>query len=80
MIGYAVDDNRLATRFVNQIANHGKQFMLPSFADNGGPVFDRKHGLNVDLVVAVCHLGYNIGDNIPPIKIGGYQSAIPTGF
>lgn len=61
MVGHAVDYQGLVSEIVDGLANVPKE-CLPKFGQNQPLAeFDRKNGLNVDLVVGVCHCKSDLG-------------------
>ena len=55
MVCYAVHDERLAVRFIDQVADDTHEPRFPRRLDDGLPVFHREDGLEVELVVGVGH-------------------------
>ena len=56
VVGNAIDKDVEATGFIDQIANNGKEIVLPTFVNQGRSVFHGKYGLNINLMVGVCHV------------------------
>ena len=57
MIFYAINDNSFTTRFIDKISNDTVQHWLPTFLNYRCPVFNCKYGLEIDLMIGVCHKG-----------------------
>lgn len=70
----AVHDERLRSRFINEIANNPKQLISPRLPQQGRTVFHCKNTLNKNLRIAVAHrsgiyVQQKANDVSPNIKI-----------
>lgn len=57
VVAYAIDQDIFAAGFVDQISDDSKELCAPGFGDERLPVLHGKDGLDIDLMVRVCHDG-----------------------